>query len=393
MTTISTAHSPLSNALHHRENSQGKDNSTRLRSLDVFRGITVLAMILVNNPGSWGKIYAPLRHAEWHGCTPTDLVFPFFLFIVGVSIAYALAGQKLKAEEHKKTLLKIGRRGLTLCALGLFLALFPKFEFDTVRIPGVLQRIGIVFIITAAIFLKTERKTQIILLGTLLVGYWGIMLFAPVPGIGMANLQPTTNLAAWLDNSLLPGHLWKSTKVWDPEGILSTLPAIATALSGVLVGQWLKQKEEPGNKIAWLMVWGVISTCAGLAWDLHFPINKSLWTSSYVLYTSGLAMLGLGACYWLIDVKGYQRFTTPFLVYGVNAITVFFLSGLIPRIMGMIKISTPAGEVDSKTWLYESFYTPHLSPYNASLAWALTWVFFWMIILWVMYKKNIIIKV
>ncbi|WP_157600608.1 acyltransferase family protein [Rufibacter sp. DG15C] len=351
-------------------------------------------MILVNNPGNWGKIYSPLKHATWHGCTPTDLVFPFFLFIVGVSIAYALDRNKHLPETHKATLLRIVQRGLTLFALGMFLALFPKFEVDTVRIPGVLQRIGVVFIIAAILFLKTSRRTQIWTTIVLLVGYWALMMFAPVPGIGMANLEPATNLAAWLDNTLLSGHLWKQSKVWDPEGILSTLPAVATALTGVLVGQWLKKPSvEAGEKIAWLMVWGVICVCLGLVWDLHFPINKSLWTSSYVLYTSGLAMLGLGLCYWLIDVKGYRRFTTPFLVYGVNAITVFFLSGLIPRIMGMIKIDTANGEVDSKTWLYESFYTPFLSPINASLAWALTWIAFWMLILWVMYKKNIIIKV
>ncbi|AKQ47075.1 N-acetylglucosamine related transporter, NagX [Rufibacter radiotolerans] len=367
--------------------------NTRLRSLDVFRGITVLAMILVNNPGNWGKIYAPLKHAAWNGCTPTDLVFPFFLFIVGVSIAYALASSKLHPETHNKTLLRIVRRGLTLFALGLFLSLFPKFAFETVRIPGVLQRIGVVFILAAIIFLKTEKRMQLLIMAVLLVGYWLVMMYAPVSGIGQANLQPTTNLAAWLDNTLLPGHLWSQTKVWDPEGILSTLPAVVTALLGVQVGQWLKRKDEPGNKIAWLMVWGVICTCLGLIWDLHFPINKSLWTSSYVLYSGGLAMLGLGLCYWLIDVKGYRKLTTPFLVYGVNAITVFFLSGLIPRIMGMIKVDTPGGEVDSKTYLYNAFYTTWLSPYNASLAWALTWIFFWMVILYVMYRKNIIIKV
>ncbi|QHL89427.1 DUF5009 domain-containing protein [Nibribacter ruber] len=350
-------------------------------------------MILVNNPGNWGKIYAPLKHAPWNGCTPTDLVFPFFLFIVGVSIAYALESSKHHPDTHKAVLIRIVRRGLTLFALGMFLALFPKFDFDTVRIPGVLQRIGVVFIIAAILFLKTDRKTQIWTIATLLVGYWALMMFIPVPGIGQANLQPTTNLAAWLDNLLLSEHLWKQSKVWDPEGILSTLPAVATALTGVLVGQWLKKPTAPGDKIAWLMVWGVICVCLGLIWDLHFPINKILWTSSYVLYTSGLAMLGLGLCYWLIDVKGYQKFTTPFLVYGVNAITVFFLSGLIPRIMGMIKVDTANGEVDSKTWLYESFYTPFLSPINASLAWALTWIAFWMVILYIMYKKNIIIKV
>jgi predicted acyltransferase len=350
-------------------------------------------MILVNNPGNWGKIYAPLRHAPWHGCTPTDLVFPFFLFIVGVSIAYALSGERLKPENHTAVMFKIVRRGLTLVALGLFLSLFPTFDFGAVRIPGVLQRIGIVFIVAALIFLKTEKRTQLLLTALILVGYWVLMMFVPVPGIGESNLLPTTNLAAWVDNKLLAGHLWKSTKVWDPEGILSTVPAVGTALLGVVAGQWLRKNDEPGNKIAWLMVWGVVCTCLGLVWDLLFPINKSLWTSSYVLYTAGLAMLGLGLCYWLIDVKGYQRFTTPFLVYGVNAITVFFLSGIIPRVMALIKVNTPTGEVDSKTFLYEAFYTPYLSPHNASLAWALTWIFFWMAILWIMYRKNIIIKV
>ncbi|WP_246849907.1 acyltransferase family protein [Rufibacter roseolus] len=391
MNTISTSTSAPAEMIS--QEALTKPDKTRLRSLDVFRGITVLSMILVNNPGNWGKIYAPLKHAEWHGCTPTDLVFPFFLFIVGVSIAYALSGAKQRPEQHTATIFRIIRRGLTLFALGLFLALFPKFDFETVRIPGVLARIGVVFIIAAIIFLKTERRTQILIAAFLLIGYWALMMFAPVPGIGEANLQPSTNLAAWLDNKLLPGHLWKSTKVWDPEGILSTFPAVATALSGVLVGQWLRKKDDPGNKIAWLMVWGVICTCLGLIWDLHFPINKSIWTSSFVLYTSGLAMLGLGLCYWLIDVKGYRRFTTPFLVYGVNAITVFFLSGLLPRILSMIKIDTPAGEVDSKTFLYESFYTPYLSPINASLAWAITWILFFMVLLYAMYRKNIIIKV
>lgn len=371
-----------------------KTSASRLLSLDVFRGLTVLTMILVNNPGDWGNIYAPLKHAAWHGCTPTDLVFPFFLFIVGVSIVYALSGKKQLPQEHGAVLFKIGKRSLTLFALGLFLALFPSFHFDTVRIPGVLQRIAVVFLVTATIFLKTDRRTQIFIMASLLVAYWLLMMYVPVPGIGEASLEPETNLGAWLDRQLLWGHLWKQSKTWDPEGILSTVPAISTALAGVLTGQWLRSTQSSSiMKVKGLLMAGTLSVCVGLVWNLHFPINKSLWTSSYVLYTAGLAVLVLSACYWVIDVKGIRWFTLPFVVYGVNAITVFFLSGLLPRIMSLIKVTTPSGEVDSKTWLYNSFYTPNLSPVNASLAWALTWVAFWFVILLIMYRKKIIIKV
>jgi predicted acyltransferase len=373
----------------------------RLLSLDVFRGLTVAAMILVNNPGSWSTIYAPLKHAEWNGCTPTDLIFPFFLFIVGVSISYAL-GSKKESTSQSKLLLTAFKRALILFSLGLFLNLFPKVftdpieAFNTVRIPGVLQRIAVVFFITALIFLKTSQKTQLRLFFGILIAYWALMTLVPVPDVGYANLEKETNLGAWLDRTILTeAHLWKSAKTWDPEGILSTLPAVATGIFGVLIGTWLRRKDrEASVKISWMFSIGILAVILGLIWDLCFPINKALWTSSFVLYAGGLATIGLALCYWLIDVQGYKKGTTPFVVYGVNAITVFFLSGLIPRILTMIMVTMPDGtRVNSRVWMYETFYTPYFTPVNASLAGAITFILIWLAILWWMFKRKIIVKV
>ncbi|GAB3896956.1 DUF5009 domain-containing protein [Larkinella knui] len=373
----------------NRTSSQSLGTS-RLLSLDTFRGITVAAMILVNNPGDWSHIYAPLGHAHWHGWTPTDLIFPFFLFIVGVSISYALQN-----KEKPGLVGKIVKRSLILFSLGLFLNLFPKFDFTTVRIPGVLQRIALVYLACSLIYVKTDTRTQGWLIGILLVGYWLLMAFVPVPDFGPANLEPETNLGAWLDRTLLGGHLWKTSKIWDPEGILSTLPAIATGLSGILAGTLLKSGRPEAEKAVWLFVAGCLSLLGAYVWNGFFPINKSLWTSSFVLLTSGLALQGLALCYWLIDVQGYKRWTKPLVAFGVNAITVFFLSGLIPRILNLIKIQQPDGsETGAKEWLYQTFFVPYFeSPYNASLAGALTFVLIWFGILGWMYQKKIIIKV
>lgn len=377
-------------------------NPQRLLSLDFFRGLTVAAMILVNNPGSWGNIYAPLKHAEWNGCTPTDLVFPFFLFIVGVSIAYAMGNKKEDPKSHAKTIFKALKRTLILFGLGLFLSLFPKVfteplsAFESVRIPGVLQRIAVVFFVSAIIFLKQTEKTIFKLIIAILVVYWALMMFVPVPDVGYANLEKETNLGAWLDRTILTeAHLWKAAKTWDPEGILSTLPAIATGLFGVLVGAYLKRKDvEAATKIAWLFSIGTLTILAGLIWDLQFPINKALWTSSYVLYTGGLATIVLSLSYWIIDVNNYKSFTKPFVIYGVNAITVFFLSGLMPRALNLIKIKQADGiEIGALAHFYKTFFVPYFSPINASLAYAIVFIVFWFVILWAMYKKNIIIKV
>ena len=380
----------------------GKTQNSRLLSLDVFRGFTVAAMILVNNPGDWGHIYAPLEHAEWNGATPTDLIFPFFIFIIGVSISYALGSKKENNAAHSKLIFVALKRALILFGLGLFLSLFPNVftepieAFKTVRIPGVLQRIAVVFFITAVIFIKTTRKTQFWILAGLLLGYWLLMTWIPVPGVGYATMEKETNLAAWLDRTLLTeAHLWKSSRTWDPEGILSTIPAIGSAIFGALVGTWLRRKDrDDSTKVSWMFSIGILAVILGLIWDLVFPINKALWTSSYVLYCGGLATIGLALCYWMIDVQGYKRGTKACVVYGVNAITVFFLSGLIPRILNMIQVKMPDGQkVGSKVWMYETFFTPYFSPVNASLAGAVTFILIWLLILWIMYNKKIIVKV
>jgi predicted acyltransferase len=366
----------------------------RLLSLDVFRGMTVALMILVNNPGDWGHIYAPLDHAEWNGCTPTDLVFPFFLFIVGVSISFAFQGK----VADRETVIKIFTRSAKLFGLGLFLSLFPRLDLSVVRIPGVLQRIAMVFLVCSLIFLTTKNRTQQIIFASLLIGYWVLMTFVPVPDFGPANLEPEFNLGAYFDRMILgTAHLYKAAKTWDPEGLLSTIPAIGTGLSGVLTGTWLQRKDkEVTEKLTYMYLYGCVLMVLGWAWDeAGFPINKALWTSSYVLWTSGLALCFLASFYWLIDVKGYQRWTKPFIVYGVNAITVFFLSGLIPRILRMIKIVSADGkEVNSQTWMYKNLIVPMFSnPYHASLAGALTVILIWLGILWAMYEKKMIVKV
>jgi len=371
-----------------------ESKNDRLLSLDIFRGITIAGMILVNNPGSWGNIYPPLAHAQWHGCTPTDLIFPFFLFIVGVAITLSLQKRKERGDDQKKLLIQIFRRSATLFILGLILAGFPYFDFSTIRIPGVLQRIAVVYLISSIIFLKTSVRTQAILGVVLLLVYWILMTLIPVPGVGYANLEPTTNLAAYFDNLLLGGHLWKATKVWDPEGILSTMPAISSAISGILLGHWLQTKVDPATKAVWIFVFGNLLVLIGMFWEPLFPINKSLWTSSYVVYTSGLALIFFAMCYWLVDIKKIDWWTKPFVVYGLNAITVFFLSGIFARSLTLIKWADEVGnEITLRSYLYETFFTPYFSPINASLAWAISFILFWLGLMWILYYKKIFIKV
>ncbi len=367
--------------------------SERLYSLDVFRGMTVAAMILVNNPGSWDTVYPPLLHAHWNGCTPTDLIFPFFLFIVGVSIHFAYQ-TKLIEGLTRKIFLKILKRSLIIFSLGIFLSLFPGFNFDTVRVPGVLQRISLVFFFCSLLYMKTNWLAQIRAVIILLVGYFMLMTMVPVPNFGSANLEPETNLGAWLDRLLLNGHLWAKSKTWDPEGVLGTLPAISTGILGMLTGKLFTSVKEPAQKTTWLFFTGAILIVAGLAWGIVFPINKSLWTSSFVFYTAGIAMQFLAACYWLIDVQGIKRWSTPFIYYGMNAIFVFVASGLLAKILIRTKITIEEGkEVSLWSYLYQNLYAGWLAPYTASLLFAITLVTFFLVILWWMYKKKIFVKV
>ena len=366
----------------------------RLLSLDVFRGITIAGMILVNNPGSWSTIYPPLKHAAWHGVTPTDLIFPFFLFIVGVAVTLSLSKRKEKGADQKKLILQILKRSATLFVLGLILSGFPYFDFETIRIPGVLQRIAVVYLFASILFLKTNLKTQIYVSAAFLILYWLAMTLIPVPGVGYANLEPATNLAAYFDNLILGGHLWSATKVWDPEGLLSTIPAISSAMLGVFTGELLQTGKSKEEKTSWMFFSGTVIMFLGYVWDAWFPINKNIWTSSYVLYTGGLALLFLAFCYWLIDVQGYKKWSKPFQVYGLNAITVFFLSGIVGRLMTLIKFSTSAGDsITLKQFLYESLFLSWLEPINASILWAVSYIFIWLGLMWILYAKKIFIKV
>ncbi len=360
----------------------------RLLSLDVLRGATVAAMILVNNPGDWGHIYPPLEHSVWNGCTPTDLIFPLFLFMVGVSIVYAMESKKADTANHTKMLLTAARRAVILIAISLITQLLFHPGLATLRFPGVLQRIALVFFVCTVLYIKTSQRTRDWIFALCLIGYYVLMCFVPVPGHGPANLEPETNLGAWVDRVVFTeNHLWSQSRTWDPEGLLGTIPAIATGLFGIRAGSWIKRADvNDGNKVSWLFAWGFIAFVAGMAWGLFFPINKALWTSSFVLYAGGLATICLAFCYWMIDVNGRQRFTSFFIPFGVNAITAYVLSNYIPHYLGMLKFKSNDG-------LYQVLFTRWLSPINASLAMGLFWVILIWFVMWILWRRRILIKI
>lgn len=419
----------------------------RLISLDVFRGLTILLMTIVNNPGDWGNVYPPLLHADWHGCTPTDLVFPFFVFIMGVAVPLAMPDKFYDNTTFSKILI----RSLRMLCLGIFFNFFGKIQlfgldgiplligrlaitiavgyalmgsfsskvknilafsilliylvlaysgieaYHDVRLPGVLQRIAIVYFVVSLLYLKTTLKTQIITGVVLLLGYWGIMTLIPVPGIGEANLEKGTNLASWLDSILLKGHMYSGTVTWDPEGILSTIPSIVNGIIGLLIGQFLQSdspKTKKGLKMGRI---GALLIISALLWDLIFPINKSLWTSSYVLFTTGLATVFFTILYYLIDIAGYKKGFKPFLIWGVNPMIVFFCSQIIPQALVMIQFQNPKNPEEQTNlldFLYRFWIAPFFSnPMTASLAGALVYVCIWTFILWIFYRNKLIFKV
>jgi predicted acyltransferase len=378
---------------------------SRLVSLDVFRGMTIAGMVLVNNPGTWEAIYSPLEHAEWNGWTPTDLVFPFFLFIVGVAITLALGKRVEQNGVNGDVYVKIARRAALIFFIGLFLTMFPFYNFtkgewinlSTVRIPGVLQRIAVCYLIAAIIFVNTNWKQQAIIAVALLFVYWALMTLIPVPGCEVTTFNDKAcNLAAFVDRSVFGlGHIWRQAKVYDPEGILSTLPAISTTLAGVLTGHWLRQKRDDNDKVASIFFFGVVLITLGWIWNFWFPINKALWTSSYVLFTAGLALCFLGFCYWLIDIKGYKSWTKPFVIFGVNALALYIGSGLMARLIGLIKVAGPDGgeKISLQDWIFNNVFLPFAEPINASLAFAICFILVWLVLMWLLYRKNIYIRV
>lgn len=362
----------------------------RLASLDAFRGLTIAGMVLVNNPGTWDHIYPPLRHAEWNGWTPTDLVFPFFLFIVGVAMAFSL-GKRLEAPQKNRLYGKILRRGLVIFGIGVFLANFPGFSWADFKVTGVLQRIAVVYVIASFIVLNSRWKTQVTTIAALLVGYWAAMTLIPVPGYGAGVLTVEGNLASYLDSILLPGRRYHGS--WDAEGILSTVPAIATCLMGYLTGSWLRSGRRREEIAGWLFVAGWGAILAGLSWDIWFPINKGIWTSSYALFTAGAALQFLGVCYWLIDVKGYSRWFQPAIVFGMNAIALYTLSEMATSIIYSIGIGSGESRVSLWTWLYQACFLSWAEPLNASLAFAVTYVVTWYLAMYLLHRRGIYLKV
>jgi predicted acyltransferase len=361
----------------------------RLLSLDAFRGLTVAGMVLVNNPGSWRAVYPPLRHADWHGWTLTDVIFPFFLFIVGAAVPLALE-PRAEQSGRRWVLLRVLRRSAVIFGLGIVLNGFPWFPWATLRIPGVLQRIAVCYLVAALLYLATGWRVNALIAAVLLLGYWVVMTAVPVPGYGAGNLSKEGNLAAYLDRTILGPHLWQAAGVYDPEGILSTAPALATTLLGVLTGIWLRSERAPRVIAAGLALAGLVGVGLGQLWGHEFPLNKALWTSSYALLTAGLALLALAAWYWLIEIQGSRRWAVPFVVFGVNALGLYFLSSLVARLLVLIRV--PDGR-SVQTWLFDHVFAPWATPANASLAYALVYVLVWWAIMWMLYRRGIRLRV
>ena len=396
----------------------------RLRSLDAFRGFTIAAMLLVNNPGDWGHLYRPLAHAAWDGWTFTDWIFPFFVFISGISMTMSLGRRARLGDSKSVLLLQTFRRGLVIIAIGLALNLIPSFNLAELRIPGVLQRLGLCTLLVAPLVLYFNWRQQLGWFVGLLAAYSAVMLLVPVPdAMGVmhtGSLARGEDVGAWLDRLLMDGHLWRQSKTWDPEGLLSTVPAVASQLAGVLVGHWLADeaptlastraaprggaavlgsgpanglvKRLPGEKAIWLLVSGLACLWAGellAAWLM--PINKNLWTPSYVLAMAGWAQLVFGVFYWLLDAMPLPlararlaRLAQPLVVFGMNALFIFALSGLMAKLLSASQLQAA---------LYAPIVALDLAPVNASLLYALGFVTVMYAVAWAMWKKRWFVKV
>ncbi|HZV65442.1 MAG TPA: heparan-alpha-glucosaminide N-acetyltransferase domain-containing protein [Telluria sp.] len=376
----------------------------RLASLDAFRGFSIAAMVLVNNPGDWSNLYGQLEHAHWNGWTFTDWIFPFFLFIGGVSMALSL-GRLAEAGADKPALLrKLAKRALLIFLVGFLLNLIPNFNWAAVRIPGVLQRIALCTLLAAPIVVVCSWRQQLAWIAALLAGYSVLMLAVPVPvpGIGAGVLEPGKDVGAWVDRMLLGGHLWVQSKTWDPEGLVSTIPALCSQLFGVLAGRWLLSRVGRTEQTVWMLLAGLLLLWLGAILDsVLMPINKSLWTTSFCLFMTGWALVVFSAFYWLLDVNPHAavraaaaRWCRPFIIYGMNALFIFALSGLIAKMLGFIKFTQPDG---SKLALGRLLYAPirdlPIAPVNTSLLYAVLFNGLMFGIAWLMWRNKWFVKV
>lgn len=395
-------------------------SSQRLISLDVFRGATVMVMLLVNDPGNWNAIYWPLDHADWNGWTPTDLIFPFFLFIVGITTTLSLAARQRRGDSSAQLHVQVLRRAAIIFALGLALNWFPGFSVGHiagdpdflarvvrkamhVRVMGVLQRIGIVYAFAGLIALHTSWRGQVALLAIILFGYWGLSTLVPVPDTGATGLAAIADrahtLSAWIDRGALDwgtwgNHLWSQGKTWDPEGLLSTIPAIGTAILGLLAGRWIAQPVPLPRRVLCLFIAGAIAIVIGLFWGEFFPINKKLWTSSFVVFTGGMAAAILAATMWLVEMRGSKWWTEPFRVFGVNPILAFVGSDIMALLIYVdFTVMHNGVKVAPEEWFDDVFLASWLPPKVASLVFAILFVAVWWAILRVFYKRGIMLKV
>ena len=379
-----------------------RDPKSRLASLDAFRGFTIAAMVLVNNPGDWSHLYSQLEHAKWNGWTFTDCIFPFFLFIGGVAMALSLGRLAAAGADRPRLLLKLARRAALIFLIGFLLNFLPYFNIEKVRIPGVLQRIAVCTLLAAPIVVYCGWRAQLAIIGALLAVYSVLMLLVPVPGIGAGVLQPGQDFGAWIDHALLGKHLWVQSKTWDPEGLVSTLPALCSQLFGVLAGRWLASSVNRTEQTVWMLLAGLLCLWIGVIFDpILMPINKSLWTPSYCLLMTGWALVVFSAFYWLLDVNPHAgvraaaaRWTRPFVIYGMNALFVFALSGFIAKMFGFIKFAQPDG---SKVSLGKLLYAPirglPIGPVNTSLLYAVLFNLAMFSLAWFMWRKKWFVKV
>ena len=380
--------------------------SNRLLSLDAFRGFTIAAMLLVNNPGDWGHLYSQLAHAKWNGWTFTDWIFPFFLFISGVSLTLSLRRQSQAGAVPAALLLKLSKRAAVVFLIGLALNLYPIFDFSTVRIPGVLQRIALCTLLAGPIVLWFNWRQQCGWIAILFALYSVLMLRLPVPDaagiIGVGVLEPGRDVGAFVDRWLLNGHLWAASRTWDPEGLVSTLPALGNLLLGVLAGRWIEQPFAKAEKTVWLLIAGLACLWLGEVLDVSFmPINKSLWTVSYAIFMNGWALIVFGVFYWLLDAgpslalqRRSARLLHPCVIYGMNSLFIFALSGVIVKTLLLIKITQIDGSLLSlKAILYATLQSLPLEAVNASLLYAMLFNSFMLCIAWLMWRQRWFVKV
>jgi predicted acyltransferase len=369
----------------------------RLAALDAFRGLTIAGMLLVNNPGTWSAIYPPLDHAPWHGWTPTDLIFPFFLFIVGITTHLSLESSQRQGVALHDIRLRILKRGLLIILLGLLLQSFPWIpitRITEVRFTGVLPRIGLCYLAAAFLTRRRSSRAVVLMIVGILLGYWALQTLVAPPGVATPTIDvPGQTLSAWIDRTVLGSHIWRGGKTWDPEGLLSTLPAIGTCMLGVLAGRWLTRDLPLADRLNGLFAAGSLGMVLGLVWNWVFPINKNLWTSSYVVFTGGMACVVLGVWAWIIDVRGSKSWAKPFITYGLNPIVAFVGSGMMARTLGLIHVSYGGESISLQQAIYRAVFASWLTPINASLAYALGFVLLWYGILKVLERGGVILRV